>query len=75
MADEYGIEFPLLSDPELSLAKRYAGVSTDGFPFPTILVLKPNGTVYFRKIGEAKDDRVYAPELLAIVDRMTGGHG
>lgn len=72
MARTYGIEFPLLSDSDHALAKQYAGLSTDGYPIPAVYVLKPDGTVYSRKIGDAKDDRIYAAELLQILDSLGG---
>ena len=74
MADTYGIEFPLLQDADLTLAKAYAGVSTDGFPLPAVFVLNQDGSVFFQKIGGSTHDRVYAPELLSIVDGMLGVH-
>ncbi len=72
MAAEYGIDFPLLEDKDLKFAKNYAGISTEGFPFPALFVLRQDGTVFFKRISVAKDKRVYVPELLSIVDSMTG---
>ena len=72
MAAKYGIAFSLLSDPENEIAKQYSGVSTDGFPIPSIYILRQDGSVYLKKIGEAKDDRIYAAELLGHLDAMMG---
>ncbi len=74
MADTYGIEFPLLQDVDLTLAKAYAGVSTDGFPLPAVFVLNQDSSVFFQRIGGTTHDRVYVSELLSIVDRMLGVH-
>ncbi len=71
MAQEYGIQFPLLEDKDNQIAKRYAGVSTEGFAFPAIFILKQDGTVFFQQVSEDKGKRVYVPELLEIVDSMT----
>lgn len=72
MAESYGIEFALLEDKDLELAKQWAGVSSDGFPLPSTFILRADGSVYLRKVGDAKDDRIYAPELLEHLDAMLG---
>lgn len=72
MAERYGIEFPLLEDKELKLAKQYAGVSSDGYAVPSVYILKADGSVYLRKVGDAKHDRIYAAELLGHLDTMLG---
>ncbi len=72
MAKRYGIDFALLSDQNLALAKQFAGVSSDGYPLPAVYLLRPDGSVYLRKIGDAKDDRIYAKELLVHLDAMLG---
>ena len=74
-ADAYGIDFPLLEDVELRWAEKYSGVSTDGFAIPGLLLIGQDGGLLFREIGSAKDDRVYLPELLEIVDRELGTEG
>ncbi len=72
MAKRYGIEFPLLEDKDLKLAKQYAGVSSDGYAVPSVYILRADGSVYLQKIGDAKDDRIYAAELLEHLDTMLG---
>lgn len=91
MAAKYDIDFPLLSDPDLKLAKIYSGISGNssdrtvaklasgiaprGFPLPAVYILRQGGGVFFRKIGDTKDDRPDAAQLLALVDKMTGTSG
>ena len=75
MAATFGIEFPLLSDPDLVLAKQFAGVSDHGYPLPSVYLLRPDGLVYLSKIGEAKDDRLSAAQLLVHLDAMQGDAG
>lgn len=72
MAQEYGIDFPLLEDKDLEFSKIYAGVSTEGYPFPAVFVIEQDGTIAFQRISSTKDGRVYVPELLAIVDNLSG---
>ncbi len=72
MAERYGIAFSLLEDKELALAKQWAGVSSDGYPLPSMYILRPDGSVYLRRIGDAKNDRIYVPELLGHLDAMLG---
>jgi len=70
MAKIDGIPFPLLSDPESTLAKQYAGISNEGYPNPSVFILRQDASVFLQKIGDGKSDRIYAKELLAHMDRM-----
>lgn len=72
LARRYDIEFPLLSDPDGALAKKYAGLSSDGFALPSLYIIKPDGRVLFRKLGEARHDRVSVARVLQLVDEMNG---
>ncbi len=72
MAETYGIDFPLLEDKDLVLAKQWAGISTDGYAVPSMYILRADGSVYLRRQGDAKDDRIYAKELLGHLDAMLG---
>jgi hypothetical protein len=40
-----------------------------------MVILTPGGTIALRKIGEAPGDRIYAAELLQIIDRLAQTHG
>ncbi|MCP4444216.1 MAG: peroxiredoxin family protein [Myxococcales bacterium] len=75
MADRYGIEFSLLADEDLAIAKQFAGLSSDGYPLPSVYLLRPDGSTYLRRIEDFKDERLYAAELLAHLDAMAGRSG
>ena len=72
MAKTYGIDFPLIEDKDLALAKQWAGISTDGYAVPSMYILRADGSVYLQRHGDAKDDRIYANELLGHLDAMLG---
>ncbi len=71
-AAELNIGFPLLSDRELKAARAYVGVDDHNLAVPGVVVLRADGSVAFRQIGEGKDDRLDAAAILAVVDREFG---
>lgn len=73
-AKKYKIDFPLLEDKELAIAKQYIGIDDNGFSLPGIVVVAPDGTVALRQVGETPGDRIYAADLLAIVDDIAAKH-
>ncbi len=74
-AADLGIWFPLLSDADGAVSRAYAGMSSDSAALPGVTVIGRDGRIAYRKIASVKDDRVGAPELLAILDRTLGTAG
>lgn len=74
-AHSYGIAYPLLSDSDGKVASLYAGVTSDRAALPGVVIISRDGRVVFRKLGEAKDDRMSSSELLAAIDRSLGTSG
>jgi len=75
LARDYGIAFPLLSDPDAAVARQYTGVNYDDTAIPGVVIVKADGAIAFRQIAEAKDDRLTAAQVLAEVDRALGTTG
>jgi len=71
-ATTYGIEFPLLTDPEGVTSRAYVGIDANDTPIPGIVVIRRDGQIVFRQIASAKDDRLTAAQLLATIDRTLG---
>lgn len=74
-AADYGLPFPLLSDPEGVVSKVYAGVTSDHETLPGITLIRGDGTIAFRQVASAKDDRMTAAELIATIDHTLGTTG
>jgi hypothetical protein len=74
-AQDYGIEFPLLSDQDGAVSRTYAGVTSDSNTLPGVTIIDREGRIVFRQVATAKDDRMPAAELLATVDRTLGTSG
>ncbi len=74
-AEQLGAWFPLLSDPEGTVAQAYTGMSSDKAALPGVTVIDRDGRIAYRKVASTKDDRTTTPELLAILDRTVGTHG
>ncbi len=62
------IRFPLIEDRELKIAKQFVGVDKSDYPLPGVVVLLPGRQIYFRQIGDTPATRIFAPELLNIID-------
>jgi len=52
-----GFEFPLLADPDLSVAKAY-GAEKGGRVARTVVVIGPDGKVMFHRSGMPTDDEI-----------------
>ena len=74
-AAEYKLDFPLIEDEALKLASQYVGVDQNGFSLPGIVIVAPDQTVAVRQVGETPGDRIYAAELLRIVDGISEKYG
>ena len=71
-ASTYGIAFPLLTDTDGTVSRSYVGIDATDTTIPGVIVVRRDGQIVFRQIAEAKDDRLTAAQLLAIVDRTLG---
>jgi hypothetical protein len=71
-AGDYGITYPLLSDREGAVSRAYVGVDATDTSVPGVVVIRRDGTIAFRQIANAKDDRLSAAQLLAQLDRTLG---
>jgi hypothetical protein len=70
-----GINFPLLSDRDGAVARKYVGLNYDGTALPGIIIIGADGRIVFRQIATAKDDRMTAGEVIDTVDRTLGTSG
>lgn len=75
LAKEYNLDFPLIEDKDLALARQYVGVDQSGFSLPGVVVIAPDGTVALRQVGVTPGDRIYAADLLKVVDDIAARHG
>ncbi|MEM9490949.1 MAG: redoxin domain-containing protein, partial [Myxococcota bacterium] len=69
LAEKLDISYPLIQDEDLKLANAYVGVDEDDYAVPGIILIKPGGEIVFRQIGDAPGDRIYAADLIAVIDR------
>lgn len=74
-ARAYDLPFPLLADVGGAVAKQYVGLNYDDTAIPGIVIVRRDGTIAFRQIGESKYDRLTAAQLFAVVDRVLARHG
>jgi hypothetical protein len=74
-ADEYGIQFPLLSDQAGELARAFTGIDGGDNTIPGVAVIRRDGAVVFRKVASTTDDRLNAAQLITEVDRVLGTSG
>jgi hypothetical protein len=74
-AERYAIAFPLLSDPDGVVSRRYTGISSDDHTVPGVMIVQPDRKIAYRQVATAKDDRVTTGDLLATLDRTLGTHG
>lgn len=73
-AGTYNIRFPLLSD-DGHVARSYTGVTSDANALPGVVFVARDGTIAYRRLATAKDDRMTAAEILATADRVFGTSG
>ena len=70
-----GLAFPLLSDPDGVVGRRYTGWNADETDVPGVIVIRRDGRVAYRQVATSKDDRLTAPELVTVLDDTLGTHG
>ncbi len=65
MRSRSGVRFPLLADPDLEVINRY-GVAMEGMDIalPATFIIRPDGVIAWRHVGESIDDRPTLAELL-----------
>jgi len=71
-ASDYGIAFPLLTDPDGATSRAYVGIDAADITIPGVVIIRRDGQIVFRQIATAKDDRLTAAQLLATIDRTLG---
>lgn len=73
-AEEHRITFPLLSDPALSVIRRY-GVEHTGkqISLPAVFILSADRRVVFAQVARQMWDRPSWKELRAVLEKLTGG--
>ncbi len=74
-ARTYGIGFPLLADEDGAVSRAYVGVNYDDTTIPGIVIIKQDGTIVYRQVADAKDDRLTTAQLFETVDRTLGTRG
>jgi peroxiredoxin len=69
LAEEKGIYFPLLSDPDRDVMDRY-GVADQDDPIavPAIFLVGQDGTILWRQVGEFIGKRPRPSTLLEVID-------
>ena len=60
----------MVEDRDLALARQYVGVDANDYSRPGLVLLAPDRTVLLRQSGDAPGERIYAAELLRIVDGL-----
>jgi peroxiredoxin len=69
----YRIPFRLLQDVDGKVADQYVGLDVVGSALPGVVVIRTDGHIAFRHIGEGAADRVLAPELIRVIDQSLVG--
>jgi peroxiredoxin len=71
LAAKLGIEFPLLSDPDLKTGLAY-GVAMQGedIDVPSVFIVGRDRKIHYRHIGESIADRPSPDTLLAAIDKI-----
>lgn len=72
LARRDGIEFPLLSDADLEVSRRYVGADANELSVPGVVLIAPDGRIVYRRISTDKADRPSTAELLGEIDRAFG---
>lgn len=75
LAERYGIDFALVSDPDNDLARKLVGIDDQDLPLPSVIVVGPDRTVLRKVVSTSKDTRVYAADLLGLLDEVAGATG
>jgi len=73
LAENQGILYPLLSDPDREVIRRY-GVADHDEPIavPAIFLVGRDGTILWRQVGEFIGKRPRPSSLLEVIDEQTG---
>lgn len=69
LRERLSLDFPLLSDPDLTAIRAY-GVNDVGndIALPATVVVKQDGTVQWVYVGERPSDRPLLDDVLAVLD-------
>jgi peroxiredoxin len=74
LAEKIGIPFPLLSDPGAEVADLYGiAVAGDTMAIPTTLIVLPDRTIHWKKVGETAADRPAVRIVLEQLDAALAG--
>jgi hypothetical protein len=57
------------------VANQYTGTSSDQAALPGVVIIGRDGRVVFRKVGETKDDRMSAAQIIDALSETTGTQG
>lgn len=70
MAERIGVPFPLLSDRGAQVADRY-GIAARGdeIAIPSTMIVLPDRTIFWKKVGETAADRPSPRVVLEQLDR------
>lgn len=70
LAKSLELPFPLLEDVDLRVALQW-GVAMEGrdIAVPAVFVVLPNGTIFWKKVGESMADRPTNAQILDITSR------
>lgn len=65
MTKRIGLQFPLLRDEELDVARAYGAAGEDDeFPQPALVVIRKDGRVQWKQVGELGTDRSFADQVV-----------
>jgi glutaredoxin-dependent peroxiredoxin len=72
LAKKLGLQFPLLSDPDLAVIRRW-GVADEenGIAWPAVYVVARNGRIAWRSLTENYTKRPASQEIIAALDAMS----
>jgi len=68
-AERIGIDFPLVGDPDLSIAKAY-DVADPEVAIPSVFVVRQDGSIAWSYIGERMSDRPASQMILEALDEI-----
>ena len=71
-ARDYEIGFPLLVDSDGAVSRRYVGQEADGTAIPGVYIIGRDGRILEQHIGDSAGDRLFAPEIVARLDKHIG---
>lgn len=72
IVESQGLTFPVLSDEDLSTIEGYGLREADqDFALPATLIIAPDGSVVYRRVGTSVTDRPTVEELLRELERIS----